>query len=254
MAITCSGNALVQELVDAVMRWVIGSQPYVIVEQHMRDMINLGVGHLRTIAPFEALDDQTNHPVYIEEPLMILRLSSLFEDTPWTQRKTWLSKSIRLSRTTSAAGSIFEEVIMMVLMEKFGGKSTALGDVFNFSKSSSLGSRKVKLVSRMGMPDGNVSRFNVSWSSGCSDRIGFKAKSADDVLSFFREPNGKTFLFPDVYMGPDLACFFEDVNTSELILFFLQVRTRLKLDARTWLHALESITPELFYTMTVCKG
>src|SRR5262245_32102773 len=121
-----SGNALIQVLVKM---WVIGSQPsYLTIENHMIEMIDLGVGHLEPVAPGEIFNSDKNSPVYIAEPLMILCLSSLFGKQVGTQRKTWLSNSICTARTRSSLGFIFEETTMMVLMEKFGGKFTALGD------------------------------------------------------------------------------------------------------------------------------
>ena len=40
----------------------------------------------------------------------------------------------------------FEEAMVFLMIEKFGGKFTRLGDVFNFGSLSSLRSRKVTLV------------------------------------------------------------------------------------------------------------
>ena len=250
--ITCAETALIQVLVNALMLWVIGTQPYIIIEKRMCQMIDLGVGHLKPAAPGEKFDVNRNDPVYIEEPLMILSLSSLFEKQTWTQRKTWLSNSICVARTKSSAGSIFEETTMMVLMEKFGGKYTALGEVFNFGASSSLGSREVTLVSLTRMPDGTLSTSEASWTSGSSDCFGFKAQSVEDVLSFLENPKGKAFLFPHVYMGPDLIGFFKDKETSELIIFLLQAKLTPKLDSNIWLKAINSITPGFFYTLIVC--
>jgi hypothetical protein len=140
---------------------------------------------------------------------------------------------------------------MMLLMEKFGGKFTALGDVFNFCSEASLKSREVTLVSLTRMPDGVMSTSKASWTSASSDRFGLKAQSVEDVLAFFTDPKGTCFLFPRGYMGPDVICFLEDKETSELIILLIQARARSTLDSRTWLKSLETVTPEFFYTMIV---
>ena len=80
------GEELVQCLVDVLIRWRIGSQPNLIpVENEMRTLIALGVGHLDTIGP--KFDPDTNYPVYICEPLIVLSLSLLFEECSQTTRR-----------------------------------------------------------------------------------------------------------------------------------------------------------------------
>ncbi len=91
----------------------------------------------------------------------------------------------------------------------------------------------------------------VSWKSGCSDRFSFKATSPNDVLTFFDNPDGKPFLFPDNHMGPDLFCFVQDEETKELILLAVQAKVSPKITAETWISALNSITPDFFYTIVV---
>ena len=244
-----SGQMLVLVLVSVLMRWIIGSQP-ILVEDHMRELIDLGVGHLQTVNG-EQFDPDVNLPVYISEPLVILSLSSIFEKQTRTRRSSWMSICMSTAPTKSAFGDVFEETMLFVLMEKFGGKFTALGDIFHFGQSSSLEEREVTLVSLMRMADDTLSCREASWRSGCSDRFGFKARSPEDVTAYFRDPRGMAFLFPDVHMGPDLIAFFQDKKTQELIILLLQAKTRPKLDSTTWLGALESITPDFFYTMIV---
>jgi len=232
------------------MRWVLGGQPTA-VEGHMHDVIALGVGHLKTDIPNE-WDPKMSYPVVIDEPLAVLALSSLFERQTWSKRRHWIVDSLRTSRNASSSGFILEEVMLLVLMEHFGGKFTALGDVFHFSQPSPLASRKVTLVALKRTAEGDMQCCPASWNTGASDRFGFKAKSPADVIKFLNNPKGKPFLFPDNHMGPDLACFLQDEQTKELILFVLQSKITEVLDAGTWQRALESTDPEFFYTITVC--
>jgi hypothetical protein len=240
---------LIQVLVNALMLWMIGSQP-ISIDCDMHETIALGIGHL-IVATDEMFDTSTNYPVFIAEPLTILSLSSLFEKQEWTQRKTWMNNSLSTSRNKSSLGCIFEETLLFLFMEKFGSKFTALGDVFHFSESSSLARREVTLVSLMRRIDGAISCCEVSWNAGSSDRFGFKAQSVEDVLRYLNDPRGKAFLFPHSCMGPDLICFFQDKETQELILLLLQAKSTPTLNASIWLDALNSITPEFFYTITV---
>jgi hypothetical protein len=193
-----------------------------------------------------------NYPVYIDEPLVVLALSSLFEQQPWSTRRNWIVRSFRTSRNAPSSGFIFEEVMLLVLMEHFGGKFTALGDIFHFSPSSPLASRKVTLVALRRIAEGIHQCCPVSWNTGSSDRFGFKAKSPANVVEFLNDPKGKPFLFPDNHMGPDLTCFLQDERTKELILVVLQAKLHKDLDAGTWQKALTSVEPEFFYTITVC--
>jgi hypothetical protein len=133
--ILCSGNKLIQVLRDAVMQWVIGSQPscVIVIQDHMRSLVEHGVGYIKDVATdYETFDAYDKYPVYIDEPLMVLSLMTLFEERDSTNRKTWLRHSLCSSRTKCSTGFIYEELAMMLLMEQFGSKFTALGDVFNF--------------------------------------------------------------------------------------------------------------------------
>jgi hypothetical protein len=232
------------------MQWKIGSQPSAL-DYSMHEIIALGVGHLESVVPSREFNPDLNYPVYITEPLVILSLSSLFEQRVWTTWHKWMSSSLYNAPSKSSLGFTFEEVMLLVLMDKFGGKFTALGEVFNFKPLSSLGLREVTLVSLMRRPDGVMSCCDVSWHKGSSDCLGFKANSVADVISFFQNPKGKAFLFPHAQMGPDLIAFFQDNGTKELILLALQCKTTPALDAETWLGAINSVTPDFFYTIMV---
>ena len=250
-----SDEELVQCLVDVLIRWRIGSQPsFILVEKEMRHLIALGVGHLATIVPTNKFGPDTNYPVYICEPLIVLSLSSLFEECSQTTRKTCITNSIRTGRNPPSLGYTLEDLTMLVLMENFGGKFTPLRDIFRFSKSSSLGSRKVTLVSLKRSANDVMHCCPVSWKTGSSDCCGFKAESPTDVLKYSMDPNGKAFLFPDTHMEPDLTWFFQDQETGELIYTFAQYKLSKKLDSEAWIQAVNSVTPAFFYTVVVCPS
>ena len=140
----------------------------------------------------------------------------------------------------------------MVLMEKFGGKFTALSDVCKLPQGSPLVSRKVRLVSLRRDADGVMWCCPVSWSSGSSDQIGFKAKTPADVLKFLEDPCGKAVLFPDANCGPDVICIFQDEETKELITASWQMKVG-ALEIGAWSKPFESVVPEYFY-IVVCFG
>ena len=240
---------LIQVLVNALMRWVIRSQPSQI-EDHMQGMISRGVGHLVVVAG-RISSPKLNYPMHIAEPLTILSLSTIFEQQPWTHRKKWITNAMRTAPDKPSFGITYEEMIILLLMENFGGKFTRLGDVFHFAAKSSLGSREVTLVSLMRRADGVMLSCEASWSTGSSDRFGFKAQSPANVLDFLNDPKGKPFLLPDNHMGPDVICFLQDKKTQELILLILQSKTKQNLDTKTWLEAIYSVNPEFFYTIVV---
>jgi len=244
------GEELIQCLVDALMRWTLGSELTSIpIECDMHDIIALGVGFLDKMASTRKFDPNATHLVYISEPLVVLSLSSLFEQHSWTTRKAWMVRSFRIAPNKSSLGFAFEGGPLCVLMEIFGGKFSPLADAFHCSES--LGSRRATLVSLKRGADGVMQSHPVSWNAGSSDRFGLKARSPADVLTFLDNPDGKAFLFPDTHMGPDLLCFLQDEKTKELIVLALQDKTTPRLDARTWQSAIISVTPQFFYTMVV---
>ncbi len=244
---------LIQCLFHALMRWRIESQttPFP-VKGDVHELIALGIGHLQEVEPYQMMIPKKNYPVYLCEPLVVLYLSSVFDKHPHTKKEAWIADAFCTARDFQSSGIIFEEAVLLVLLEKFGGKSCALSDVFECNQQA-RGSRKVTLVSLKRTANGSMQCCPVSWISGSSDRLGFKAASPKDVLEFLNNPDGKCFLFPDNHMGPDLMCFLQDEETKELILVAVQARFIFpSLTASAWLSALETITPEFFYTSNVC--
>ncbi|KAF8340839.1 hypothetical protein F5887DRAFT_919439 [Amanita rubescens] len=237
---------LIECLVDALMRWTLGSVlTSILNERDMHDMIALGVGFLDKMPGIRTFDPNVTHPVYISEPLVVLSLSSLFGKRDWTSRKNWMVRSFRPTANRSSLGFVLEQALLLVLMEKFGGKSSRLADVFHCSEK--LGSMKFTLVSLKRVAGNVMQSRPVSWDEGSSDRLGLKAQSPTDVLKFLEDPDGKAFLFPDTHMGGDLLCVLQNTETRELILVAIQSKLTPNLIAGIWQKALNSVTPELFY-------
>ncbi|KAF8493641.1 hypothetical protein BU17DRAFT_59568 [Hysterangium stoloniferum] len=213
----------------------------------MHEIIACGIGFLdKKTSAWEFKADE-NYPVYISEPLVVLSLSSLFQKQSHTMRETWMANAFRSARTTSSLGYMFDQAILLVLMETFGGKFTPFSDAFHCSES--LGSRKVTLVALKRGADNIMQCSPVSWKAGNSDRLGVKASSSKDVLAFLHDPDGKPFLLPDIHMGPDVLCTVQDEETKELIILAVQAKVSPRLDAGKWRGAIDSVTPEFFYTV-----
>ncbi len=240
---------LIDCLVDALMRWTLGSQATdVPIEGYFHEVIALGIGFIDKKTSTQKFDPNKTS-VYLSERLVVLSLRTLFEKYPGTTRQSWVKRSIRNALNNSTLGFIFEEVALLVLMDYFGGKFRALGDAFHCS--TLLGPRKVTLVSLRRGADDLLQSYPVSWDTGISDRFGFKAKSPSDILKFLDNPDGQTFVFPDTHMGPDLTFFFEDQETKELLVSAKQLKVTPELDSGKWQSAVISVTPQFFYTMVV---
>ena len=241
------GMQLIYVLIDALMRWTLGSElTSICIENNMQEMIALGVGFLTEMS--STLEDDVNLPVYISEPLVVLSLRSVFESQGWTTMKAQITRSFLNALNPSGLGYVLETALPLVLMETFGGKFSPLEEAFECS-SKLLGMRRVTLVSLKRVASGELQTCPVSWNEGSSDRWGLKAKTPAHVLEFFDNPDGKIFLFPDNHMRPDLAWFLQDEETKELILCFDQ--SKLTIDAKAWKQAIKALTPQFFYTMVV---
>src|SRR6266550_8520154 len=242
------GMQLIDCLTDAFMRWTLGSELTSIpIEDKMHEMVALGIGFLDKESCTRALKDDINLPVYISEPLVVLSLRSLLEKRIWTSRKNWMVRSFRTAVNRSSLGFVLEEALLLVLMENFWGESSRLADVFHCSEK--LGSMKFTLVSLKRVAGNVMQSRPVSWDEGSSDRLGLKAQSPTDVLNFLEDPDGKAFLFPDTHMGGDLLCILQNPETGELILVAIQSKLTPDFIAEIWQKALNSVTPELFYTV-----
>ncbi|KAF8241170.1 hypothetical protein L208DRAFT_1464244, partial [Tricholoma matsutake] len=239
---------LKQCLFDTLMRWRMASEPmFLPLDGDMHELIVLGVGHLEKAGPSHMLELGTNYPVYLSKPLVALQLSAVLEMHSSTGNKSWMESAVHTAQNRLSLGFIFKKVVPMALLEMFGGKSCILSDMFHCNQP--WGSIKVTLVSLKCSPDGVMKSYPVLWSSGSSDCLGFVAKSPTDILKFLNDPAEKCFLFPDTHMGPDLLCFLQDEETKELILLTLQAKILKFLGAQAWRLALESVTPQFFYTV-----
>jgi hypothetical protein len=138
----------------------------------------------------------------------------------------------------------------MIILQMFGGEPRALSEAFHTDQP--WGKRKVVLVSLKRRADGQTESCRVSWTWGSSDRLGFKATSPTQVIEFLNNPDGKSFLFPDTHMGPDLLWFFQDWETKELILANAQGKLSETLSPAKWQRALQAVDHNFFYTVKVC--
>jgi hypothetical protein len=234
-------QGLIQCLISVVMCWTIGGQATSIpIENQMHDIIGFSIGHLTKITPDKTFDADINYPVYIDEPLIILYLRCLFEKWLWTSRKMWLTNSLSSAHNKSLISYIFKDLVLMVLMEKFGDKFTALSNVFKFPQASTLESRKVWLVSLHWDADGVMWSCPILWRAGSSDQIGFKAETPADILEFLKDPYEKTALFLDANCGPDVISIFQDEKTNKPINASCQMKVQ-DLKIEMWLKALDSV-------------
>ena len=231
------------------MRWRIGSQTIPLpIEGDKNELVASGVGHVEELGIAQRMDPEINYPVYLCEPLVVLYLSSVFGRYS-SRKQAWIANTFRTAGNASSLAFTVEEATLLVLLQMFGSKPCALSEVFHCTPP--WGSRKVTLVSLKRGVDGVMQSYPVTWTSGSSDRLGYKATSPIDVLKFFNDPDGICFLFPNNHMGPDLLCFLQDEETKELTLVGLQTKTSVSLDEEAWLPALDSVMPQLFYTADV---
>jgi len=236
-------------LFHAIMRWRIGSEStFIRINADVHQMIAAGIGHLQEVGPYQTFNTATEYPVYLCEPLVVLYLSSILSKR-LDIKEAWVIDKARLASDNSAQGPVPKEAILLVLLEMFGGKECTLGDVFDTDQPWGL--RKVTLVSLKRRFDSQLQCCPVSFVLGSSDRLGYKAKSPQDVVEFLNNPDGKCFLFPDSHMSPDLLCFLQDAVTKELILLVLQSKLLKRLESDTCLGALASVNPEFFFDVKV---
>lgn len=151
-----------------------------------------------------------------DETLVVLYLNSVFDKHLGTGKETWIADAFRTARNSSSLGFIFEETVLLVLLQGSGHNICVLSDIFHSNQP--LDSRKVTLVSLKRIVNGLIQCCPVSWTSGSPDRLVFKASYPTDFLNFLNNPDGKCFIFPDIHMGPDPLSFFQDKETKELIL------------------------------------
>ncbi len=175
-------------------------------------------------------------------------LSSLFEKHSWTTKEELMTLAFASGKNNQTLGSEYEEAVLLLILHMFGGKVCTLSDAFHTDQP--WGSRKVTLVSLKRKSDGIMQSCPVSWSSGSSDRLGFRATCPEDVLSFLENPNGK--LFPDCHMGPDLLFFLQDMEIMTLMCVSVEDKLQKELTQAAWNRAVQTVTPEYLYMVKVC--
>jgi len=115
------------------MRWRIGSEStYIRIDGNMQQTITAGIGHLMTVGPDPTFDTETNYPVYLCEPLVVLYLSSFLSkyNRPNTMIETWITNKARLTSDNSARGPVLEEAHISGPLKPVQGQGTHLGGSF----------------------------------------------------------------------------------------------------------------------------
>jgi hypothetical protein len=214
------------------------------IEGDTHQTIASGIGHLKLIEPDRLWDTKDLYFAYLCEPLVVLYLSSTFAQRRETTNLSWLSDATFTAHNNSSLGFVFEEAVLMIILQMFGGEPCALSDAFHTDQP--WGERKVVLVSLKRGADGEMYSCLVSWTSG-SDRLGFKATSPTQVLEFFNNPDGMCFLFPD------LSWFFQDWETKELIFANGQGKLLETLSPAKYDRALQTVNFDFFYTVKICS-
>jgi len=139
------GKDLIKFLFHAVIWRKIRSQATLLpIEGNMHETLVLGIGHLEKVEPDQSLEPAINYPVSLCEPLVVLYLSSLLEKQSLTTNQVWITHAFRTARRSSLLGFTFEEAVLLVLLQTFGGKSSALS--YTFHCYQPWGSKKVTLV------------------------------------------------------------------------------------------------------------
>ena len=71
---------MIKYLFQLLQRWRISSQPTTLpIEHYAHETVALGVGNLEKMDLCHKLNPDTNLPVYLSEPLVVLHLSTVFE-------------------------------------------------------------------------------------------------------------------------------------------------------------------------------
>ena len=80
---------------------------------------------------------------YLCEPLVVLYLSSTFAQHRKTMNLSWLSDATFTARKNSSLGFMFEEAVVMIILQMFGGEPRTLSDAFQTNQP--WGKRKASL-------------------------------------------------------------------------------------------------------------
>ena len=94
---------------------------------------------------------------------------------------------------------------------------------------------------------------SVSWISGSSNQLHFKATSPTQVIKFLNNSDGKCFLLSDSHMGPNLTWFFQDWKTKELISANAQGKLPETLISVKYQCVLQTIDYDSLYMVKVCS-
>jgi hypothetical protein len=108
--------------------WRMGGQAMSLaIEGNMHEIVVLGIGHLKRIGPMNTLELNTNYPIYLCEPLVILCLSSFFQRHSWTMNQAWVTDAFHIAHK----GFTIEEAVLLVLFQELRGKLHILSDIFH---------------------------------------------------------------------------------------------------------------------------
>ncbi|KAK0430880.1 hypothetical protein EV421DRAFT_236211 [Armillaria borealis] len=207
-------------------RWILSSEATLVFPKDDAILlINLGITPLlrhraRTLKQFkaDALDC-----VWSVEPFGVIVLISLLRDVGTDVFNASMRYNATFASEQAQKGYIFEKLVTLVLMDAFGREgSCVLNDVFRFAAPApEWTKRRFRLVSLIRNDDG-LDSVPVTWKSGASPRLGYKAREPSDVLGWMKDPKGIPFLFPDNNHRSDAVVIIEEVKSGQRSILAIQ--------------------------------
>ncbi|SJL13470.1 uncharacterized protein ARMOST_16914 [Armillaria ostoyae] len=184
-------------------RWMLSNSSTLTLEwNELPKLIELGVTPLPPLEPrspsyftWNVCDD-----VALTEAYSAASLMALLGSPDINVFKLCMTKAIIVNaeqpELEQTQKDVFERSIVWTLMNNIGKEDgRVLEDIFDFHNDAPLWTKQpYRLIS---FARGNNVPVRVTWKSGASPRLGFRAREPDDIGQWLRDPKGVPFIFKD---------------------------------------------------------
>ncbi|KAK0464613.1 uncharacterized protein EV420DRAFT_1053591 [Desarmillaria tabescens] len=212
-------------------RWILSNPSgRELSHDHASRLVDFGVTSLPpTVArtPYKFTRDVAES-VALTEPCGALSLMALLGSAGADPLKASMREAVFDVEEIADEKDIFKRGIILVLMEKLGKEAgCTLDDILQFHDGAPPWTKECyRLISFVRNSDSGAQiPVRVTWKSGASPHLGFKAREPDDVMCWIKDPNGVPFIFPDAHHWSDALAIVENLTTLERSMLVIQDRT-----------------------------
>jgi hypothetical protein len=213
-------------------------------DSDLQALVEIGIAHFQT---------DSAASIVIDEPVVLLAAERFLGTQHHLTLSTFLHTQFDMGSNPSVKGSFLETIEAYQFFDLFtsnnDNRGLVLSDIFLYKGAKpTWGDQRAQLVGVVAKPAGGYTCIPFQKDVHTSAVLGFKSNHPDTTWSYWQNPNGILFLFPDNYMGPDVIFMLWRQDDINLPVF---VQSKLTKNDVLLKDALLRLDPRLFFLKKV---